>query len=87
VSHLVYARSIENNKKVDNLVPEEFAEMQLPTQITYLVTKNDAATIVFLIDFNHCQLGNCNIRVKSKISMFYEMKRNEILQIAKEVFA
>jgi hypothetical protein len=35
----------------------------------------------------HCPLGNCDIRVKSKISMFYEMKRNEILQIAKEVFA
>jgi hypothetical protein len=32
-------------------------------------------------------VGNCDIRVKSKILMMYKMKQNKISQIAKEVLA
>ncbi len=52
--HIWFAQeALKITKKVGDLVPEKFAEMQLPTQITHLVTENDAATIHFLIDFNH----------------------------------
>jgi hypothetical protein len=47
----------------------------------------DTTTILKNNTFSDFTLGNCDIRVKSKILMMYEMKRNEISQIAKEILA